>query len=436
MSTQDYEAKEALLFMVYDDIKKVDKNRYLIKQNNIPLIIDVDSKEIMKSTNKKIVYATDNQIITISNKDTKDKHDALNSFKSEDEINIEVLDNISLEVIYKTNINSAYASLKGMLKGIGIDDFIKDSGISIKNLGQLKIISFDRTSVILDKDNNILIDKYIVDCTYNKIWFSNGYHINCRLNRLTLESKLDIPYDVTSEIVTDYEGKEIIQVFKQELTKDVYKIVNISGKYIMGRYGTGIHDIKYNCYIETQAGINKDLDITDAYKCSTARDVITIEKKVDNITYKGCISIRDGKILIGLRPGVLTFKQVNSDIFAIVYGDAINDGVEIVSLKNGTIINKGIVNYVDTRFTFLPLAEFRSLRYGTFILGNDYKLYSFETKNVGDYTIEDIRNAYDVEKRADGTYNLNMLGEHYNVTEFLRVLIEINLDYNKPSSSS
>lgn len=421
MNTKEYEAKEALLFMVHDDIRKIDTNRYIIVQNNMPLIIDVDSHEILKSNSKKVIYATENQIITISNRG----HDL---FRGENKVILEVLDNMSLEVIYETDINSAYLSIDELIYS-RIDDFIKNSGITTKNFGQLKIISFDRTSVILDKNNNIIIDKYIVDCTYNKVWFSNGYHINCRLNRLSLESKMDIPYNIVSEIVTDYTGTEIVQVFKQEITKEVNKIVNISGKYNMGKYGTGTHDIKYGCYIETQAGINKDLDITDAYKCSTARDAITIEKKTNGKTYKGCVDIKNGKELIKLRQGVLTFRQINSDIFAIIYEDVINDGIEIVSLTNGTIINKGIINYVDTRFTFLPLAEFKSLKYGTFILGNDYKLYNFETKNVGDYTVADIANAYDIVKLTDGTYRINMLGESYNVTEFLRVLVEINLDY-------
>lgn len=420
MNTKEYEAKEALLFMVHDAIRKIDTNRYLIVQNNMPLIIDVDSNEILKSEHRKVVYATENQIITISN-------EVNDIFRREDKVLLEVLDNMSLEVIYKTDINSAYLSLDELVSS-RIDEFIKNAGITTKNFGQLKIISFDRTSVILDKNNNIIIDKYIVDCTYNKIWFSNGYHINCKLNRLTLENKMNVPYDIVSEIVTDYTGTEIIQVFKQKITKETNKIVNISAKYNMGMYGTGTHDIKHSCYIETRAGINKDLDITDAYKCSTARDAITIEKKTKGKIYRGCVDIKSGKELIKLRQGVLTFRQINSDIFAIIYEDAINDGIEIVSLTNGTIINKGIINYVDTRFTFLPLAEFKSLKYGTFILGNDYKLYSFETKNICDYTVADIANAYDVVKLTDGTYRINMLGESYNVTEFLRVLIGINLD--------
>lgn len=410
MENTEYSTKESLLYIVYDQIEKVCTNRYIIINEKDKKLIDVEGNEL-------IIADKDNESL-----EYMDEHIIYGKVKNkEKEYEYNILDGKTLRCRYKTNMSN----------------YMVRTELTVKKFGKFLIVSSNRSSIILDENDKVVIDSEIIDCTYNKVWFSNGYHIRGRVNSFMLENNTIINSEANVEVVTNYEGTDIIYVLRQSLSKGIDKVFNVRSKkpdkYIPYGYDS-IRKYKDNIKVDVGLIINNGNPrfngYSDIYGCITARDLLVAEKIKGGKVYRTCLSKFTGQELIEPRLGIKTFKQINSDMIAIVYED-INDGIEIISIKNGLVLQKGIMNTIETKFTFLPIVELSSINYsGSYIIGNDYKLYSIDTKDISKYNVEDFKNAYDISQRDDGNYTINILGDTLIVNHRLELMLELAMAYN------
>lgn len=391
MTQEEYNSREALLYLLYENIEKVCYNRFILNEkdsktdDNITSIIDVNNNVLRKSSDR-IRYSHAEELIIEVTQLEKIK----NSFVKLHRLNI--LD-YNLEIKYSKDIllyNRYYEYPR--------------QDVLIRKFGKFILIETSEILILLDADFNIIIDEDILCPSKHKMWFSNGYHMYVNLvNGLS----------ACLELITNYSGDEIVSYGKMELDPNICKVF------------TKLGDSKKNTYVSLEV-FDKlcSNSYNDIGKIKGVRDAYAVYNYIDKDTYVGCI-LKDGTEIISPRKNVSEVKQISQDLFMVVYKQDNTNDIEIISKTNGVVIKRGIIHFYDQLLSQnLPIfrfyVEMNDILF-LFVLGNDNRLYSIQNKDVYSYTVEDISNAFDIKKLADNKYILNLYGQEIEIKRDIRL---------------
>lgn len=392
MTTEEYKSKEALLYLLYENIEKVCYNRFILSETDnktnkeVISIIDVDNTVLRKSSDK-IRYSHSEELIIEITQLEKNVH-------------------LFGESLHKLNILDYNLEVK-YSKDIILDDRYYEyprKEAWVRRFGQFILIETASILILLDSDFNLVIDEYILHPLKHKIWFNNGYHMYISLSN---------DLSVSLELITNYSGDEIVSYGKIELEPNICKVF------------TKLGDSKKNTHVSLEV-FDKlcSNSYNDIGKIKGVRDGYAVYNYINKDTYVGCI-LKDGTEIISPRKNVNEIKQISQDLFMVVYSQDDTNDIEIISKTKGIIIKRGIVHFYDQLLSRnLPIFRFYAEMNGTlflFVLGNDNKLYSIQNKAVYTYTVEDISNAFNIRKLTSDRYMINLYGQEIEIKRDIRL---------------